>query len=146
MHKTPNSVCLDAFAGSGALGFEAFSRGASQVIFLEHAIEAVKTLKKTIAEFKKPGLKAFRIDTIQFLQECKNQFDIIFLDPPFTQTLLPQCLKSIEQNNILKPGGYLYVESATLSRVDELIWNPVKCKKAGQVYYRLFQKLVKEIP
>ncbi|CAM4467953.1 MAG: Ribosomal RNA small subunit methyltransferase D [Legionella sp.] len=141
MHDIRGARCLDAFAGSGALGFEAFSRGAAQVVFVEQSPQAHANLHKIITSFNSPILKLLKMDARAYLQSCKEQFDIIFLDPPFAQNYLPQCIQELTQKNILVPRGLVYLESPTAIELDEQSWRTVKLKKSGQVVYGLFEKL-----
>lgn len=141
MHDIRGARCLDAFAGSGALGLEAFSRGASQVVFIEHSSLAHTNLQKIITVFNNPILKLLKMDARNYLQTSKEQFDIIFLDPPFAHNYLPQCINDLAQKNILVSKGLLYLESPTVIHLDEKLWQTIKLKKAGQVIYGLFKKL-----
>ncbi|QMT58967.1 16S rRNA (guanine(966)-N(2))-methyltransferase RsmD [Legionella sp. PC997] len=141
MHDIRDARCLDPFAGSGALGFEAFSRGAARVVFLEQSPKAYTNLQKVITEFNSPKLKSLRTDALQYLQGHQEEFDIIFLDPPFAHNLLPQCISYITRSNVLKRGGLVYLESPTVIDLDETQWRQIKLKKAGQVVYALFEKL-----
>lgn len=140
MYDIKEARCLDAFAGSGALGLEAFSRGAKRVVFLEQSPHAHANLKKTITDFNSPKLKLIHTDALSYLQESQDEFDIIFLDPPFAQNYLPQCISNITQSHVLKPGGLIYLESASLVQLDDIHWRQIKLKKAGQVVYGLFEK------
>jgi 16S rRNA (guanine966-N2)-methyltransferase len=133
--------CLDAFSGSGALGLEAFSRGASKVVFIEQAPQAHANLQKTITQFNSPCLKVLKEDTRLYLQKSTEQFDIIFLDPPFSQEYIPQCLNMIVQNKLVPQGGLVYMESASPIEIDMNHWQQLKLKKAGQVVYGLLEKL-----
>lgn len=141
MHQIRDARCLDAFAGSGALGLEAFSRGAAQVVLIEQSPQAHANLQKIINSFNSPTLKLVKTDARQYLQSSKEQFDIIFLDPPFAQDYLPECIAHIAQHEILVPGGLLYLESPTAIQMDEHQWRQIKLKQAGQVLYGLFEKL-----
>ena len=141
MHDIKEARCLDAFAGSGALGLEAFSRGAAQVVFLEQSPHAYANLKNIVTHFNSPKLKVTHTDALSYLQQSQEEFDIIFLDPPFAQNYLPQCISNITHSHVLKPGGLIYLESASLVQLDEMQWRPLKVKQAGQVVYRLFEKL-----
>jgi 16S rRNA (guanine966-N2)-methyltransferase len=141
MQDIREARCLDAFAGSGALGLEAFSRGAARVVFLEKAAPAYAHLHHTLSDFKSPKLHLIKTDALEFLHHNQEEFDIIFLDPPFAQNYLPQCIAGIEQNLILKKGGLLYIESSIPPQLNENYWRLIKLKKAGQVIYGLFEKL-----
>lgn len=140
MHSIRDARCLDAFAGSGALGLEAFSRGAAHVTFVEQSPQVHANLLKITHSFNSPRLNLLKTDARQYLHSSTEQFDIIFLDPPFTLNYLPECVAHIEQNTILVPGGLLYLESSTTLEMNEKLWRQVKFKKAGQVFYGLFEK------
>ncbi|MFI4918975.1 MAG: 16S rRNA (guanine(966)-N(2))-methyltransferase RsmD [Legionellales bacterium] len=141
MHVIQDARCLDAFAGSGALGLEAFSRGAAQITLIEQSATAHAQLKKIIMAFNSPKLKLIHTDTKLYFQKQHEPFDLIFLDPPFTQDIIPQCLHDIAKNNILAQDGLVYVESANIINIDKNQWQQIKLKQAGQVVYGLFKKL-----
>lgn len=141
MNDIKEARCLDAFAGSGALGLEAFSRGAAEVTFVEYAREAHANLQKIITAFNDPRLKLIKADTRIYLQQNTKPFDIIFLDPPFAHNYLPQCLDEIIKNKLLAKGGIVYIESPMELTLDELSWRQIKSKQAGQVLYSLYEKL-----
>lgn len=141
MHDIRDACCLDAFAGSGALGFEAFSRGAKQVVFLEQSPQAHANLSKIIANFNSPSLKLIQTNALNYLQNSAEQFDIIFLDPPFLQNYLQTCVEIIQHRTILKPGGLIYVESGSTLSMNETLWRQIKLKQSGQVMYGLFEKI-----
>lgn len=139
MNDIRDARCLDAFAGSGALGLEAYSRGASNVVFIEQSPTAHAQLQKNIALFQSNKLQLIKADSRLYLQKPSEPFDIIFLDPPFALDYIPECLASIRQSGCLKTGGLVYVESATPIVLDETQWHELKLKKAGQVHYGLFK-------
>lgn len=142
MHDIKGARCLDAFAGSGSLGIEAFSRGASQVVFVEQTIAAYKNLQKIIAQFNSPSsLHLIKDDARNYLQACNSSFDLIFLDPPFSQNYLPVCINSIVKNKLLSSKGLLYLETPETISLDLEQWKLIKFKQAGQVFSSLFEKL-----
>ncbi len=140
MQDIKNARCLDAFAGSGALGLEAFSRGAAHVTFIEQAPEAHSQLQKIIGQFNSPKLQLIKANTLSYLQTHKDQYDIIFLDPPFGKEYIQPCLESLVQNNILSAGGLVYLESKEEIHPNNQHWESHKLKRAGQVYYGLYKK------
>ena len=141
MNDIKDARCLDAFAGSGALGLEAFSRGASRIVFIEQSPKAHAHLQKNLVQFNNPSLSLLKTDARIYLQQSTEQFDIIFLDPPFAQNFILQCLNDIAQKQILTPGGLVYIESPTAIDTDKQHWQQIKLKQAGQVIYGLFKKL-----
>ncbi len=140
MHDIRDAICLDAFAGSGALGFEAYSRGAAKVTLLEKNADAHANLLKQALSFNSPKLSVKRIDACEFLQQSNEHFNIVFLDPPFAKNYLPQCLEILANSDVLTTGGLLYFESPTEIPLDQTIWQPIKLKQAGQVVYGLYKK------
>lgn len=141
MQDIKNARCLDAFAGSGALGFEALSRGAAQVTLIEQAPEAYGHLQKILQQFNSSKLQLLKSDTLQYLQKPKEPFDIVFLDPPFDKPFIAPCLTLLADINNLKPGGLLYIESASPIEADPSVWELLKSKQAGLVYYGLFKRI-----
>ncbi len=141
MNDIKDARCLDAFAGSGALGFEAFSRGASKVTFIEQSPQAYANLQKIITQFNSPNLNLIKADTRLYLQQSTEQFDIIFLDPPFAQNYIPQCLNTLVQKKLVPSGGLVYLESPVAIEIETTQWQQIKLKQAGQVIYGLFEKI-----
>lgn len=131
--------CLDAFAGSGVLGFEALSRGAAQVVMVDESMVAVKTLQEQAAIFKTQQASIYCARIPAQLQKPQKLFDIVFLDPPYQQDLLlPTCFY-LEEQSFLADEAYIYLEAKASLGENELPanWNLLKSKKAGQVAYHL---------
>ncbi|MCM1512740.1 MAG: 16S rRNA (guanine(966)-N(2))-methyltransferase RsmD [Oxalobacter formigenes] len=147
--RWPAAVCLDLFAGTGAFGFEAASRGVNQVMMVETHKTVFACLKETCDRFQAGALVTLVYgDALQVaarLVSEKKEFDVIFLDPPFSsgllQRILPCCL------SLLKDGGVVYIESP--SPLEESIlenqangkgdWHIIRQGRAGQVCYHLLQ-------
>lgn len=110
--RFPCRNVLDLFAGSGALGIEALSRGAENAVFVEHNPKAYETIRKNLSGsgFVENAV-LYRADSIAFLDECKLRFDVIFLDPPYNKGLIFEALDKIYQNNLLSDGGIVAAES-----------------------------------
>ncbi|MDF1683845.1 MAG: 16S rRNA (guanine(966)-N(2))-methyltransferase RsmD [Legionellaceae bacterium] len=141
MHSIRGARCLDAFAGSGALGFEAWSRGASDITLLEQSRTTSLHLKKQAAAFGSNMLHVIHTDAVSYLKNQTSAFDIIFLDPPFGKPqLLLDSIASIEKSPTLRPGGLLYTESSQALTLNPALWETLKFKKAGSVIYGLHQK------
>lgn len=140
MHSIRDARCLDAFAGSGALGFEAFSRGAGKVVLVEHAMTAYTNLHNIASSFKSPHLTVIKTDALLYIQNVREQFDIVFLDPPFSQSHLLECIALLADSPVLVEGGLLYIESPIEIELDTTVWEPIKAKKAGHVFYALHKK------
>ncbi|MCH9756542.1 MAG: 16S rRNA (guanine(966)-N(2))-methyltransferase RsmD [Gammaproteobacteria bacterium] len=141
MHTIRGARCLDAFAGSGALGFEAWSRGARSVTFIESSRTTFLSLKKQALAFDSTSLKVIESNALTYLSNPPAQFDLIFMDPPFDKPeLLEQSITHLEEKNILSEKGFMYTESSRPVTLNPTLWETLKEKKAGLVYYALHQK------
>jgi 16S rRNA (guanine966-N2)-methyltransferase len=138
----PGSVCLDCFAGSGALGFEAASRGAGTVVMIEHHRDAAAALKRNIELLKAENIQLVVADSMAWLGHNTRRFDLVFLDPPYKAGLLNQCCRLLENRKCLAENAKIYIEHALgdkdLSVPDN--WKCLKQKSAGQVMYKLFSR------
>jgi 16S rRNA (guanine966-N2)-methyltransferase len=104
----PGWSCLDLFAGSGALGFEAASRGAARVVMVERDRAALEALEKNRHVLGTRGVEVLRADALAWLENSREAFDLVFVDPPFDSGLAEQALAAMAGH--LKPGGQVYVE------------------------------------
>ena len=138
--RTAGAHCLDLFAGSGALGLEALSRGAAQVSFIERDAAAVPELRARLTEWGSSLGSVERADALQFLEGAPQAFDIVFLDPPFASGLLTGAAQRLSERGWLRPAALIYVESAARTPLQELplAFLPLKAKQAGEVGYHLF--------
>lgn len=136
--------CLDLFAGSGALGFEALSRGAIHVDMIDESPETVNLLQQELATFG--ALEQARIIRAQLPQElpeallaANHPYDIVFVDPPYQLNLLLPCCFLLEEKKYLAHSAYIYLEANTIIKDNDLPanWRLIKSKRAGQVYYHL---------
>lgn len=140
--------CLDAFAGSGALGFEALSRGAVKVVMLDASFQVIALLKEAWHRFKEDGdvLIYQGIFPEQFNKK-DGPFDIVFLDPPYEDNNLLKYCVFLEENALLANNAYIYLECRrdhpSLSLPSN--WQLIKSKKAGQVAYHLAQRQIKSV-
>jgi 16S rRNA (guanine966-N2)-methyltransferase len=137
--QIPGAACLDLFAGSGALGLEAASRGAGRVVMLERAVSAVEQLRNNVDLLGEEHVRVERADALEWLQGRGEPFDIVFLDPPFADDLLEPCCRRLQQNGWLKPGASIYIETDAGKGCPALPpdWCIVREKKTGQVAYYL---------
>lgn len=138
----PGARCLDLFAGSGALGFEAASRGAAQVVMVESARDVVGALQENAKLLSASSVQICQQDAASYLAAGSGPFDVVFLDPPFSSPgLLVQSITGLSTPGWLAAGAWVYIE--TPSNVAEpalpVNWMPEKQKKAGQVAYRLYR-------
>ncbi|HWX68140.1 MAG TPA: 16S rRNA (guanine(966)-N(2))-methyltransferase RsmD [Steroidobacteraceae bacterium] len=132
--------CLDLFAGSGALGLEALSRGAAQVTFIERDASAARALSMLLTEWQAANARVERADALRYLAGVARPLDIVFLDPPFASQLLSQAAALLDERHWLKAGALIYVECAAGDGLPQLpaSWQPLKAKQAGEVGYHLF--------
>jgi len=134
--------CLDLFAGTGALGLEALSRGAAEALFIETSPLAARTLQKNIASLQTTKATVRRADAAKFLrQPGARQFDIVFLDPPFDGDLHGDLCKLLDESSVLAAGALVYIEEdkAKPEVVLPPHWQTLKTKNAGNVRYSLVQ-------
>jgi 16S rRNA (guanine966-N2)-methyltransferase len=140
--EMPGSCCLDLFAGSGALGLEAASRGAEAVVMIEQQHDAAAALSHNINLLDADNIELIVADALEWLIRDKRVFDIVFLDPPYRSGMLGPCCEILENGNILAENAKIYVEHA-LGDEDIVIpenWVCVKNKTAGQVAYKLYNR------
>jgi len=130
--------CLDLFAGSGALGFEAASRGAARVVMVEHDRLVFDALKKTRDAIGVKQVELVLEDAFAYLKKTKSGFDVVFLDPPFGQNALPAVFRQLGMRGGLSPGARVYVESNEAYAAGEG-WRELKRARAGQVSYQLLE-------
>tara|TARA_B100000579_G_scaffold420780_1_gene420868 strand:- start:219 stop:824 length:606 start_codon:yes stop_codon:yes gene_type:complete len=134
--------CLDLFAGTGALGFEALSRGAKSVCFVDKNRKAVKAINQVARKFGFLRPNVLVSDAFLYLENNKNsEFDIIFLDPPFSAVYMTDLFKLLSEYCYLADGAFIYVEQ---NKADKLPlfnsnWDIIKKEVAGNVRYMLFR-------
>ncbi|MBD8629093.1 16S rRNA (guanine(966)-N(2))-methyltransferase RsmD [Oxalobacteraceae sp. CFBP 8753] len=141
------ATVLDLYAGSGALGFEAASRGAASVLMVDNHNPAVRQLEANRDKLKATNVTILRADALTLVRDLATRgqrFDVIFLDPPYQQDLLAKTLPLCTA--LLKEGGMVYAEaeSPLLAEGDEVPewlagWEAVRADKAGMVYYHLLK-------
>ena len=128
--------CLDLFAGTGALGFEAASRGAARVVMVERD----RQLASSLAQFRDVvGAASVEVvpgEALEYLARGGERFDVVFLDPPFGQNALPAVLERLPAR--LAPGARVYVEAERPLR--DPAWRELRGARAGQVSYQLLER------
>ncbi|MGE5624907.1 MAG: 16S rRNA (guanine(966)-N(2))-methyltransferase RsmD [Bacillota bacterium] len=137
--RVEGARCLDLFAGSGALGLEALSRGAREVVFVDHERAAVEAIREHLATLGATGGEVVHADALAWLTWPPRPFDLVFLDPPFHAGLLPTVCAYLLKG-WLKPGALVYLEYAT-DELPELPtgWETWRESHAGRVGFRLIQ-------
>ena len=128
--------CLDLFAGSGALGFEAASRGAKRVVMVESSAVVFSVLQRSREIFAGENIQLVGGDAFDYLKSSDEKFDVVFLDPPFGQNALPAVLERLPR--VLAPAARVYVESARPLE-ETLGFRMLRHDRAGQVHYHLLQ-------
>ena len=129
-------ACLDLFAGSGALGFEAASRGAARVVLVENDPATLAELHRSRAALGAAQVEIVGGDAAAFLERGGERFDVVFLDPPFRQNAVPALLVRLAAR--LAPAARVYVE-AQRPVLAAAPWRELKRARAGQVSYQLLQ-------
>lgn len=113
-----DKLVLDLFAGSGSLGFEALSRGAAEVFFVDFSMRSISTLKKNITKLKTAEqCRIQRRKVISFLKKTDRKFDLIFLDPPYNKDLVNPTLDVILERHLLEENGKIIVEHSPLEKI-----------------------------
>lgn len=133
--------CLDAFAGSGVLGFEALSRGAASIDMVDQSKEVVELLQEEAILLGAHSISIYRATLPHGLRAPEQAFDIVFLDPPYQNNVLLPCCFYLDKQQYLAKGAYIYLEANREISTEELppSWQLLKKKVAGQVAYHLFQ-------
>jgi len=129
-------TCLDLFAGTGVMGFEALSRGAKSVVMVEKSMPAYKALLENKKLLKADAAQILNLDAAQFLAQNREVFDVVFLDPPYNQGWLPKLLPQIQ--SLVSPESFVYVEAEFALKGDD-DWQVLKHGKAGSAYYHLLK-------
>ncbi|RJG12496.1 16S rRNA (guanine(966)-N(2))-methyltransferase RsmD [Pseudomonas cavernicola] len=134
---------LDLFAGSGALYLEALSRGASMALALDLNAAAIASLRQALDTLKCGNGQLLQSDALRYLEnQPSTAFDLVFLDPPFSQNLLLPACTLLEEKGWLASDAWIYTESETSPSSLGLPgnWRLHREQKAGQVYYALWQR------
>ena len=141
----PNSTVLDLFSGSGNLGIESLSQGASFAYLVEKEKKAIDAMKKNIEKLSIKNCQVIWNDykkALDILKENNIQVDIIFLDPPYQTDLIEKSIQFIEENHILKENGIIVCES---DQLDKIIYNnhyqKSKEKKYGDKHIVIIKKI-----
>ncbi|ODS24837.1 16S rRNA (guanine(966)-N(2))-methyltransferase RsmD [Candidatus Endobugula sertula] len=148
MPVLPGSRCLDLFAGSGALGLECLSRGATEVLLLEKHPQAAAQLQQHCTLLNANNGKVIQTDSLSWLNGAtlpEYSMDIVFIDPPFANNLWQSTIDALEFSRCLKTDAMIYIETPhkTTIRPPEH-WQLHREKQAGNICYRLYQYWVGE--
>lgn len=129
--------CLDLFAGSGALGFEALSRGAASVTFVDSRREVVRRLRDNADLLGAESVTLICSRAERVLRQADTPWDVIFVDPPFDENALPEVLAAVADNGLLAEGGLVYYEASRHRALDLAPWREVKQAFAGETRFGL---------
>jgi 16S rRNA (guanine966-N2)-methyltransferase len=129
-------ACLDVFAGSGALGFEAMSRGAPRVVMVERDRAVARALRDSAKLLEAEGLEVVESDALAYLKRATESFDVVFVDPPYASGLAMKALELLPAR--LNPGARVYVESSA-PLLPPRPWRALREDRAGAVRYALFE-------
>ncbi|MDX1824332.1 MAG: 16S rRNA (guanine(966)-N(2))-methyltransferase RsmD [Thiohalomonadales bacterium] len=142
----PGARCLDLFAGSGALGLEALSRGAVRVVLVDNQPEVIKQLKENLGLLQADAAEVIRAEALVYLDGPAIPFDVVFLDPPYHTDWLARCIEKLEQDDWLAPHAWIYLEAPAKVSLPDLPvnWRVTRSKKAGEVGYHLLERMASE--
>ncbi len=129
-------ACLDLFAGSGALGFEALSRGAARVVMVESDRSVVAALRESAKLLGAEGADIVAGEAMGYLERTAERFDIVFLDPPYASDLAMKAMARLAPR--LNDGGRVYAESAEALKLPDA-WKALREDRAGAVRYGLYE-------
>lgn len=129
-------TCLDLFAGTGVMGFEALSRNAKSVVIVEKTAAVYKAILDNKTMLKADAAQVLNMDALVFLDKNQQLFDVVFLDPPYHQGWLDKVLLQLPKH--LSKQGVVYVE-AEYALADSDVWQVFKQSKAGNVFYHLIK-------
>ncbi len=137
------SEVLDLFAGTGVLALEALSRGAATATLVDNASAAVTAINKAVNNLQADSADVIQHDALHYLkQESTTAYDLVFLDPPYSMNVLPECCALLQQQHWLKKNARIYLEcDSSLAHLQSCVpaeWQLLKSGKAGQVVYALF--------
>jgi 16S rRNA (guanine966-N2)-methyltransferase len=134
--------CLDLYAGTGALGIEALSRGAAECVFVERDRALCRLLEENLARLKVPAARVVNGEAGGFLAHPESPFDLVFLDPPFAADLWSTAAQQLEQGGWVRESGFVYVESPRGHAFGlPANWVPHRQGHAGAVSFALHRRL-----
>ncbi len=138
----PDAVCLDMFAGSGALSLEALSRGAASAVCVDKDKRSIEIINRNITDLNfGDSCKAVNMSCFDYIDGTSSKFDIVFLDPPYNQELIEPALKAIVENDILNSGGIAVLESDTTDFHSEIEGLSVlKQRSYGRTYITIYKR------
>ncbi len=139
----PGTRVLDLFGGTGQLGIEALSRGAKSAVFVDAGEKACALIKENLMRCKmETDGKVIRSDYLKYLENCRETFDIVFLDPPYAEVFLENALKMLSEIDILQSGGIIVAERPVGKELSAQIPGFARSKdyKYGKTVLTLYRK------
>lgn len=137
--RITGAICLDLFAGTGALGFEAASREAKKVVMIEHQKSLCDQINQNIKLLMADNIDVINADAMEWLETCDQKYDLVFMDPPFYRNIHENVCATLLEKDLLLPDARVYMESEPdVSVPDGYITE--KEARAGQVIFRLLKK------
>ena len=142
----PGADCADLFAGTGALGFEAASRGAASVLMIEKHPRAQKVLRQGVEQLQALQVNLHSGGAMSMIEDLKpDSFDIVFVDPPFDSNLAGLVLERLDKTGSVRRGGFVYIESPATQPVSPLPgWRVWRDQQIGDVRMQLFRKQIED--
>jgi len=135
----PGTHCLDLFSGTGALGFEALSRGAASVVMIEQNKRVVSLLDENKSMLAAASAEIIHADAMTWLKKTQALFDIVFLDPPFSKNMVQKACELLINEGRLSVAGHVYTETELDFALTVKGLNTIKQAKAGQIKYMLHE-------
>ena len=144
--KIENSNVIDICSGTGALGIEALSRGAKLIYFIDKDPKAINVLQKNISKLKidykdKTYIKIIRDDANKALQNIKNNFDIVLIDPPYNSNVIEECIVKLKQYNLINFNSYIFAESSKNENINFDGFDLLDTKNYGKSKLTILQLL-----
>ncbi len=139
MPSLPGAQVLDLYAGTGALGLEALSRGARAAVFVERDPALARALQANAARFEAPAT-IVTADVPTWLAQAAGPFDLVLLDPPFAEQRSEPLLATLQARRLLAPGGFVYLEAGQ-AQAPPAGYLPWRSGRAGQVRYHLWRQI-----
>lgn len=139
MPRIEGARCLDLFAGTGALGLEAASRGAAEVVLVERDPHLCRGMREVVGRLGAAQVRIEQADAVAWIALSRKPFDLVFLDPPFDEAVLPVVCDHLLSNALVAPGGWLYLEQPPGPDRERLPrgWARLKGGRTSQVRYDL---------
>ena len=135
-----NAKVLDLFSGSGSYGFEALSRGASSVTFVDKQIEAVNIIKENASALKEENVKVVNADVVSFLESSDEQYDVVFVDPPYKLDIYQKVLDLLEDKKLLSDKAVIVLESENPLNIKEEYYKKIKQYNYGTAKIYILRK------